>query len=128
MIFAVIFISCAQNNSYSPGDKKSDRTVKSLKEKSTQKLIGKAFVNFTQTPPTFWNGVVDFENYGRYNITYIGYEPPKDSGNNKIFTEDFIIYEIGNPNNILLKGSQSGKLVNANKKPIPTKPLDSEKY
>ena len=62
----------------------------------------------------FWNGTVDFGDYGEFSIAFFTYTPPRDFSQVYPFEEDFIIYKLGtnwtNPENIYLKGSHKGLL------------------
>jgi hypothetical protein len=112
----LIFFGCTENNSTAPELSQSDQFVNSLAKKPAQNLIGTAVANFTLTPPTFWNGTIDFGN-GPYGITFISHGQPRDYSQASPFKEDFIIYELGNPTNVYAEGWEAGVGSHANRAP-----------
>ncbi|MGB8491118.1 MAG: hypothetical protein WCE64_08665 [Bacteroidales bacterium] len=78
-------------------------------------LVGTMDLILSPTSETnFWNGTVDFGDYGKFSIAFFTYTPPRDFSQVYPFEEDFIIYELGTnwiePGNIYLKGSHHGLL------------------
>jgi hypothetical protein len=85
-------------------------------------LIGTMDLILSPTSETnFWNGTIDFGEYGKFSIAFFTYTPPRDFSQVYPFEEDFIIYELGTnwaePENIYLKGSHKG-LLKLKKSPI----------
>ena len=123
---AIIFFSCEENNSTAPELMKGDQDIVSLDKKPAPYLVGDAIMNFTFTPPTFWNGTITFGDV-TYGITCISYDPPRDYSQASPFYEDFYIYELGtifdltNPTNVYMKGWEAGVVTYANKDPEPVK-------
>ena len=81
--------------------------------------------DFTPTPPTVWNGTIDFGTVGKYSITFYSLTPPRDYSQASPFSEDFYIYKLGgdwqNPADVYLKSHHDGVLVYANNPPDSTK-------
>jgi len=106
--------------------------LKSAK-KPASSLIGAGECIFTFTPPTFWNGVVDFGDAGEYKITFISLgDGPRDFSQASPFEEDFVIYDINadwppSESEIVLTGHHSGVLIFANKLPEPSKAIANGK-
>jgi hypothetical protein len=90
-------------------------------------LTGHQVTPFTLTPPTFWNGTVDFGEDGKYGLTFVSYDPPRAYSQASPFYEDFYIYELGNPANVYLKGWNAGVVTYANNPPDPCKFLANGK-
>ena len=90
-------------------------------------LVGDLNSNFTLTPPTFWNGTVDFGDAGLYKITFISLgDGPRDFSQASTFEEEFVIYDKDatwppDVSEIYLTGYEAGVLVYANKLPEPSK-------
>ncbi len=129
----MLFAGCSEDNSLTPGSEKSGSVESSLKgtKKPSPTLIGEQYCDFTFTPPTFWNGTVDFGVYGEYGITYISHDAPRGYSQASPFYEDIIIYELGsdwtNPANVRMKGWNAGVVTYANKDPEPVKVVSNGK-
>jgi len=130
--FILLLISgCSEDNILIP-EESGDLTATTLKgAKSSPNLTGTTDVLFTFTPPTFWNGTVDFKDEGIYGLTFISHGPPRDFSQASPFMEDFIIYELGTdwtiPENVYIRGWNDGVVVYANKDPEPVKFLANGK-
>ena len=126
----LIFFGCQEESALAPELDQSDQVPASL-TKPLPNLIGTANTPFTFTPPTFWNGTVDFGVAGEYSITFISYDPPRQYSQASPFYEDFIIYELGTdwtiPENVYLKGWNAGVVTYANNPPDPCKFLANGK-
>ncbi len=129
LVFGVtmLFSGCSEDNTLTPGSEQNGSVESSLKgtKKPLPTLIGELNCDFTFTPPTFWNGTIDFGAYGLYSITFISYDAPRDYSQASPFKEDIIIYELGtdwtNPANVYMRETHSGVMTLANKVPDPTK-------
>jgi hypothetical protein len=114
----VIFAGCQKDSSLTPEVDQSAQVPK-----PGPNLIGILATDFTWTPPTFWNGTVEFEEEGTYAITFISYDPPRPFSQASPFYEDFFVYELGtdwtNPENVYLAGWNQGVVVYANNPPDP---------
>jgi hypothetical protein len=125
-----IFFGCSENNPSASELSQSDQVTNSL---AKPHLTGTQVAPFTFTPPTFWNGTVDFGVKGKYGITYVSYENPRAYSQASPFYEDFYIYEEGtvfdwqNPENVILKGWNAGVVTYANNPPDPCKFLANGK-
>ena len=121
----MIFFGCQQESALTPELSQSEQMPASLAKKPSPNLIGALVLDFTFTPPTFWNGTIDFGVDGKYSITFISYEPPRDYSQASPFYEDFIIYKLGTdwtiPGNVYMKGWNAGVVTYANKAPDPVK-------
>lgn len=123
----MIFFGCSENNSTAPELSQSDLVTNTMAKKPAPNLIGEAVIDFTFTPPTFWNGTIDFGTDGKYGMTFISYDPPRDFSQASPYYEDFYIYELGtdfdweNPTNVVMKGWNAGVVTYANKDPEPVK-------
>ena len=124
---AISFWSCSENIPSAPelnqGDQLSQHSA--LAKKPAPSLIGEAVIDFTFTPPTFWNGTIDFGADGKYGMTFISYDPPRDFSQASPYYEDFVIYELGtdwtDDANVVIKGWNAGVVTYANKDPEPVK-------
>jgi hypothetical protein len=116
----LIFFGCSEKNPSAPELSQGDQVTNYLAKKP---LTGHQVVPFTLTPPTFWNGTVDFGEEGIYGLTFVSYEPPRAYSQASPFYEDFYIYEEGsdwtNPANVYLKGWNAGVVTYANNPPDP---------
>jgi hypothetical protein len=116
----MIFSVCQQDSALTPELSQSAQVPK-----PGPNLIGTHYADFTWTPPTFWNGEVDFGAEGTYNITFISYDPPRPFSQASPFYEDFYIYELGtewqypDPQNVVLAGWNQGVVTYANNPPDP---------
>jgi hypothetical protein len=127
----IVFFGCSEDNLLVPEDPAKpdqiDQANSSLKsaKKPAAFLIGEVETMFTPTPPTVWNGTVDFGDYGTYALTFISLGPLRDFSQALLFEEDFVIYQLGtdwqDPANVVMRGWNDGVLTLANKAPDPTK-------
>ena len=121
------FWNCGENYPSAPELSQSDQFTQQsvLDKKPAQSLIGEAVIDFTFTPPTFWNGTIDFGADGKYGMTFISYDPPRDFSQASPYYEDFVIYKLGTDwtvqENIIMKGWNAGVVTYANKDPEPVK-------
>lgn len=127
---SLVFFGCSEDNFVTPALEHADLETTTLKSaKPAPKLVGTTHTDFTLTPPTFWNGTIDFEEQGVYGLTFISHTAPRDYSQASPFSEDFIIYELGtdwqDPANVLMKGTNAGVVVLANKVPEPVKVIDN---
>jgi hypothetical protein len=120
----LIFFGCSENSTSAPELSQGDQVTNSL---AKPHLTGHQVTPFTLTPPTFWNGTVDFGEDGKYGLTFVSYEPPRAYSQASPFYEDFSIYELGNPANVYLKGWNAGVVTYANNPPDPCKFLANGK-
>ena len=111
---AVIYFGCSENN---PSASDSNQTAQ-MNNTLAKKLIGDAYTDFTFTPPTFWNGTVEFNGVA-YGITYTTLSAPRNYSSASPFIEDWVVYEYGQPGNVYMTGSNHG-VSNLAKKPDPT--------
>jgi hypothetical protein len=126
----LLFAGCSDDKLVAPdfdGNVQPNADLKEANKKIVPipNLTGIGYLTFSPTSPTnFWNGTIDFGDYGEYSIAFFTF-PPRDRSQVVIFDEDFIIYELGTdwsiPGNVVLKGSTKGTLVYANKLPDPAK-------
>jgi hypothetical protein len=100
-------------------------------KKPLPSLVGAGDILFTLTPPTFWNGVVDFGDAGEYKITFISLgDGPRDFSQASPFAEDIVIYDMNaswppSEAEIYLTASCKGVVTYANKIPEPSKFLEN---
>jgi hypothetical protein len=111
MAITCLVLSCYKSDIY---DEVSEPVRKSA-DMPIPNLVGTMDLILIPTSETnFWNGTVDFEEYGKFSIAFFTYTPPRDFSQVYPFEEDFIIYELGTnwaePENIYLKGSHKGLL------------------
>ncbi len=141
IISMLVFISCQEENALAPDFNQGDQGVNSLApdlnqddqgvsllaKKPAANLTGTVEALFTLTPPTFWNGTVNFGEAGICGITFIS-KGGMESGITSHFEEDFIIYELGNSTNVYLKGWDAGVMIPSNNHPYePSKALGNGK-
>ncbi len=130
IVTVLIFFGCQEESALAPELGQSDQVANSF-AKPTANLIGTANTPFTFTPPTFWNGTIDFGVDGIYSLTFISHEPPRPFSQASPYYEDFIIYELGTdwtiPENVYLKGWNAGVVTYANNPPDPCKFLANGK-
>ncbi|GEM_PF-5295988 len=94
-------------------------------------LVGTGDIIFTLTPPTFWNGIVDFGDSGEYKITFISLgDGPRDFSQASPFKEDIVIYDMNatwppSESETYLTASCKGVVTYANKLPEPSKFLEN---
>ena len=89
-----------------------------MAKKPAPKITGNILCDFSFTPPTFWNGTIEFEEGKIYGITFVSLDEHVTPGQASHFEEEFIIYEFGNPANIYLKGWDAGVLILSNNHPF----------
>lgn len=126
---SLFFFGCSEDNALLPGsDIQANELESSYKgaKKPAAKLIGTGNVGFTFPPnPNFWNGTIDFGDYGIYGITFISYTAPRDFSQASPFEEDFIIFKLGTDwtisDNVVMRGWNAGVVTYANKAPDPVK-------
>ena len=127
----LIFFGCQEESALAPELDQSEQLPAPLAKKPSPSLTGTQALDFTLTPPTFWNGTVDFGVAGKYSITFISHGPPRVYSQASPFYEDFYIYELGatwtNPANVYLKGWNAGVVTYANNPPDPCKFLANGK-
>lgn len=124
---STLFFGCSENSLLPDLDdpvqtEQGDAAFKSAK-KPAASLVGTTDIPFTFTPPTFWNGTVDFGDEGLFSMTFISHGEPRDFSQASPFFEEFVIYELGTdwtvPENVVLKGWNKGVVTYANKLPEP---------
>ena len=111
MVITCMLLSCNESVIY---DESSESVLKSA-DVPTPNIIGNLDLNFSISEPlNFWNGTIDFGDYGIYDISFFSF-PSKAEPQ---FEEEFIIYKLGtdweNPENIVMKGSHKGRVIVAN--------------
>jgi hypothetical protein len=96
--------------------------LKSAK-KPAANLIGDTDCPFTLTPPTFWNGTVDFGDLGVFGLTFFSEGAPRDFSQASPFRETWVIYynetDYNEPANVVMRGWNEGIVTYANKMPDP---------
>ena len=124
---SILFFGCSESNLIPAVDdpvqiEQEEALLKGAK-KSSAMLEGTTNTPFTFTPPTFWNGTVDFGANGVFGLTFISYDPPREYSQASPFHEDFVIYIPGSdwtdPENVVMKGWNKGVVTYANKDPEP---------
>ena len=75
LISIVILVSCQQEGVLNPNLSQDDPSANAI-TKPAPNLIGTINCNFTLTPPTFWNGTIEFENGDVYGITFVAAGAP----------------------------------------------------
>ncbi len=68
-ISAILIFSCSVDNPTASEISQSDQGAISLAKKPSANLTGTVATDFTLTPPTFWNGTIDFGDDGLYSLT-----------------------------------------------------------
>ena len=121
----MIYFGCSENNSTAPELSQGDQVTNTMAKKPAPNLIGEAVIDFSLTPPTFWNGTIDFGVDGKYGMTFISHDAPRDYSQASPFYEDFVIYKLGTDwtvqENVIMKGWNAGVVTYANKDPEPVK-------
>jgi len=101
---------------------KQNACLKSAK-KPASNLVGDTDVPFTMTPPTFWNGTVDFGSQGVFGLTFFSEGEPRDYSQASPYNETWVIYYEGtdynDPANVVMRGWNKGVVTYANKMPDP---------
>ena len=96
--------------------------LKSAK-KPAANLIGDTDCPFTITPPTFWNGTVDFGSKGIFGLTFFSEGAPRDYSQASTFYETWVIYylesDYNDPANVVMRGWNKGVVTFANSVPDP---------
>jgi hypothetical protein len=108
---ACLVLSCYKSDIYN----EASEPVRKRVDIPIPNLVGTMDLILSPTSETnFWNGTVDFGDYGKFSIAFFTYTPPRDFSQVYPFDEDFIIYKLGTdwtiPGNIYLKGSHKGLL------------------
>lgn len=124
---SIVFFGCSESNLVpamdDPAQIEQDAPLLKGAKKPAAKLLGTTNCPFTFTPPTFWNGTVDFGDYGLYSLTFISFDPPRDYSQASPFYEEFIIYKLGTDwsvaENVVMKGWNKGVVTFANSLPDP---------
>ena len=111
MAITCLVLSCNKSDIY---DEVMEPVLKSA-DMPIPNLVGTMDLTLSPTSETnYWNGTVDFGDYGEFSIAFFTYTPPRDFSQVYPFEEDFIIYKLGTnwtePENIYLKGSHKGLL------------------
>ena len=111
MAITHLVLSCYKSDIY---DEVSEPVLKSA-DIPIPNLVGTMDLILSPTSETnYWNGTVDFGDYGEFSIAFFTYTPPRDFSQVYPFEEDFIIYKLGTDwketENIYLKGSHKGLL------------------
>ena len=111
MAITCLVLSCSKSDIY---DEVMEPVLKSA-DKPIPNLVGTMDLTLSPTSETnYWNGTVDFGDYGEFSIAFFTYTPPRDFSQVYPFEEDFIIYKLGTnwteQENIYLKGSHKGLL------------------
>lgn len=125
ILLFTLFLSCNEENVLNPTEDVSQ--ISTTLEKPLPNLIGTTYCPFTFTPPTYWNGTVDFGAEGIYALTFISLDGPSRPpfAQSSPYEEDFVIYELGtdwtDPANVFMKGHNEGVVTFANKPPDPVK-------
>ena len=115
----MIFYSCTENNPMKPELNQGDEVTNSLNKMSLPRLVGNMTLAFDPTrAPYFWQGTVNFRGGGVYVIRFESLGPPIDHGEYTTFSENFEIFELGNINELYLKGHDNGYIYNENSKTI----------
>ena len=118
-----VFFACNEENVLNSTEDVSHVTT--TLEKPLTNLIGTTYCAFTFSPPTFWNGTVDFGAQGIYGLTFISLTEPREFSQASPYEENFVIYKLGsdwtNPANVYMKGYNAGVVTFANKLPDPVK-------
>jgi hypothetical protein len=121
---AMIFMGCSEDNPSAPVLSQSDQMDNTLLKPSAN-FTGIIEADFTFTPPTFWNGTIDFGTGVKYGLTFISLGKMRQYSQARPFEEEVIIYELGtdwtNPANVYLRGLHTGMMTLANKMPDPVK-------
>jgi len=124
IISVIIFFACQQESAFNPVLSQSEKPPVAL-VKPAPNLIGKINCNFSFTPPTFWNGTIEFAEGEIYGITFVSLAGPVPLGQSSHFEEELIVYELGTDwriaENVYLKGWNVGVVINANRPPDPVK-------
>jgi len=99
-----IFFGCSENNPSAPELSQSDQVTNTL----AKKLIGSVWTDFTtNNPPFYWVGTVEFDNVV-YGITYETLSDPRGYSSASPFIEDWVVYELGQPGTVYMRGSNHG--------------------
>jgi len=129
----LIFFGCSERNPSAPGLSQSDQVTNTL---AKPHLTGTTYTPFNFPPlpdpggsglPVFWKGTIDFGEKGEYGIYFLSYGGPRGYSQASPFYEDFIIYDLSNPYNVILKGWNAGVVTYANNPPEPCKFLANGK-
>ncbi len=114
---AMILFSCSENNPTGPEFSQSDQISTTFAKKSLAKFVGEMDLTFDfLRAPYFWQGTVDFGNNEVYGIRFESLGPPMVYGQSSHFEENFEIFELGNTDNVYLKGPDAGVISLKNSK------------
>jgi hypothetical protein len=115
----MIFIGCSENNALNLGLSQNDQIINTLAKKPAPNLTGEAHTPFSlNNPPFFWSGIVVFDG-DTYGITYETLTELRNYSSASPFSENWVVYEEGNPGNVYMRGSNHG-LSNTAQIPDPT--------
>ena len=109
----MLFFNCSENQPTSPELNQSDLVTNTMAKKPAPKLIGEIYCLYEDNHPFYWVGTVDFGDGIPCGITYEALTA-KDVGNVHHFTENFVIYNLNDPEEIYLSGSDFGVLAWSN--------------
>ena len=122
----IFFFGCSENSMVpaldDPVQMEQVSVLKGAKKPAAH-LIGQTDCPFTMTPPTFWNGTVDFGDHGVFGLTFFSTNPPRDFSQASPFFEYWVIYYEGtdynDDANVLMRGWNKGVVTYANRAPEP---------
>jgi hypothetical protein len=127
----MLFLACQEDIALTPEFSQSDQGTASLAKPAPTLEVEVRTPFWTDDPPYFWRGEIDFGDYGVYGLVFISHGAPTVRGQSSHFSEEYIVYELGkdykNPDNYLLYGHNAGIVVNANRVPDPVKFLSNGK-
>ena len=110
-----IFFGCSEKNPSAPELSQSDQVTNTL----AKKLIGDVWTDFfLENAPHFWVGEVEFDGVP-YGITYETLSDPRGYSSASPFIESFVVYELGNTENVFMRGLNHG-VSNLAHRPDPT--------
>ena len=124
----IVFFGCQQESALTPELSENEQLPASF-AKPLPYLTGTTDTPFNFPPlpdpggsdfPVFWKGTVVFEKV-TYGLYFLSTGAPRDFSQASPFFEYFIIHEIGNEQNVYLKGWNAGVVTYANKDPEPVK-------
>ena len=127
---SVLFFGCSENALVPDDPVQEDAYFKGAK-KPAAVLVGEFNCPFTLTPPTFWNGTVDFGDLGTFGITFFSLTEPRAFSQASTFKEEWVVYyentDYTDPANVVLRGWSKGVVTYANKAPEPVNFLENGK-
>lgn len=123
---SIMFFGCSEDNlGPVPDDPAQLEQLANLKsaKKPAAKLVGDTDCPFTLTPPTLWNGTVDFGDKGVFGLTFFSTGPGRDYSQASHFYETWVIYlegtDYNDEANVVMRGWNKGVVTYANKIPEP---------